>query len=236
MLDRYVNGVKTNGLRFVGNVTELRLTTTDELREKYSSSEASSPLLKRVVSRRTVEFTAVLDEFTMENLSLAMMGTAPSSAVQANTAVTDDDLGEVQQGRYYDLGNRNIASFVLEETGTSDAFTVGDDYTVDLVTGLLYIVPGGGIADGTEVQATYTRATETTITTIEGGAASTIEAYLHFESDNATGPNYRLKSERVSITPDGDLGFISDDFGNFTIRLAAQKTPNAPLYVLEQVS
>lgn len=236
MLDRYVNGVKTNGLRFVGNVTELRLTTTDEIREKFSSSEASSPLLKRVVSRRTVEFTAVMDEFTMENLSLAMMGTAPASAAQSVTAVTDMSIQAVQQGMYYDLGSRNIAAVVVTTDPAGTTYVLNTDYTVDLVTGLLYIVPGGGIADDEDILVDFTRATATTITTIEGGASSLVEAYLHFESDNATGPNYRVKAERVSITPDGDLGFISDDFGNFTIKMAVQKTATEPLYLLEQVS
>jgi len=236
MLDRYVNGVRTGGLRFVGNVTELRLATTDELREKYSSTENSSPLLKRVVARRTVELTAVCDEFTMENLSLALMGSVPATAVQTNTAVTDQSHEAVQQGQYYDLGSRNIAAVVVTSDPAGTTYVLNTDYTVDLVTGLLYIVPGGNIEDDDDILVDFTRATATNITTINGGAESLVEAYLHFESDNAAGPNYRLIATSVSITPDGDLGFISDDFGNFTLKMAVQKTPGAELYTLAQVS
>lgn len=235
-LDKFVNGARTGGERFVGNVSELTLTTTDELRERYSSSEAASPLLKRVVSRRTVEIVATMDEFTTQNLELMLMGES-SVATQSAAAVTDQALGGVQQGLYYDLGSRNIAAVVVTSDPSGTTYVVGDDYTVDLVKGILYIVPGGDIADDDDILVDFTRETVTNVTTVNGGKASLIEAYLRFESDNATGPNYRLKAWRVSITPDGELGFISDDFGTFNIRMAVQNDgvnhPTQPNYVLE---
>jgi len=238
MLDRYVNNAPSGSLRFVGNVTELRLSTTDEVREKFSAVEESAPLLKRVVSRRTIEVVGVFDEFEMENLALAMMGNV-AEATQSAVAVTDMAIANVQHGRYYDLGSRNIAALVVTTDPAGTTYTLGTDYTADLIRGLLYIVPGGTIPDGTgDLLVDFTRATVTTIQTIDGGNESLIEAFLHFESDNASGPNYRLRAWRVSINPDGELGFIGDDFGNFSLRMAVQSDgvnhPTTPNYVLER--
>ena len=232
-----IAGVPSTHYRFAGNVSELRLATTDEVREKFSSVESAAPLLKRVVARRTMELIAVMDEYTMENLSLAMMG-ALSSAAQSVTAVTNQAVNDVLQGRYYDLGSRNIAAVVVNTAPGGTLHVVDVDYTVDLVRGILYIIPGGGIADNTDLEVDFTRATATTIETVDGGGTSVIEAKVLFESDNANGPNYKLQAWRVSITPEGELGFIGDDFGNFSLRMAIQNDgvnhPTNPNYVLQR--
>lgn len=237
LLDRYVSGAPSTHLRFVGNVSELRLSTSDEIREKFSSVEAAAPLLKRVVARRTMEIIGVFDEFNMENLALAMMGTL-SEATQSAVAVANMEFDDVLQGRYYDLGSRNIAAVVVNTAPGGTLHVVTTDYTVDLARGILYIVPGGGIADGTDIEVDFTRATATQIETVDGGGASLIEAKLHFESDNANGPNYKLEAWRVSITPEGELGFISDDFGSFSLRMAIQNDgvnhPTNPNYRLQK--
>lgn len=68
---------------FLGNCTVLEITTTDELKEMYSSTEASSPLLKSVLIRRTMEIALTLTEFTDLNVLLALMGTEVETGIIA---------------------------------------------------------------------------------------------------------------------------------------------------------
>lgn len=237
LLDRFdANGAST-GLRFVGNVSDLRLSTSDELREKFSSVSAGSPLLKRTIARRTIEFVAVCDEFTLENLALALM--AEQVSVNQASAVTQVvAINDVLQGYWYDVGHKNLTTPVFRHVSDTPIYVVNTDYIVDATNGFVYIVPGGGIADGTDIEFAGGWSA-TTITRLRGGLSSTISARMVFQSDNASGPNYRIEAWKVSITPDGETGFISDDFGNFTIRMAVEADavnhPTEPNYILDQV-
>lgn len=235
LIDRFdANGAST-GLRFVGNVSDLRLSTTDELREKYSSVSAGSPLLKRTIARRTIEFIAVCDEFTVENLAIVTMAEQVANN-QASATTQVVPINDVLQGRWYDVGRKNLTTPVFRHSSDTPIYVANTDYIVDAANGFVYIVPGGGIADGTDIEFSGGWGV-TTITRLRGGKASTVNGRMVFQSDNASGPNYRLEAWRVSITPDGETGLISDDFGNFTIRIAVESDgvnhPNEPNYVLD---
>lgn len=237
LLDRFdANGAST-GLRFIGNVSDLRLSTSDELREKYSSVSRGSPLLKRTIARRTIEFVAVCDEFALDNLALIAMA-EKVTANQTIGAAQQVAMNDVLQGRWYDVGRRNLTTPVIRGVADTPVYTAGTDYLLDAENGLVYIIPGGGIADGTDIEF-FGGWAATTITRLRGGKESTIRARMLFQSDNASGPNYRVEAWRVSITPDGEMGFISDDFGNFTLRLAVEADtaghPNEPNYVIDKV-
>jgi hypothetical protein len=238
MLDRLTSaGVKT-GLRFVGNVQSLALTTTDETIEKFSSVERGAPLLKRVTNKRTIEIVAGLDEFDVDNLALGMMGSVPSSAAQSALTAQTTTLVDVQLGRWYSIASKyNLSNVVVKVAAATKA--LGTDYKLDVENGLIYVVPTGTIVALDDLAITYDQAAKT-IKQISGGSEAAINAYLMFQSDNASGPNYRLEAWSVSITPDGDLGFISDDFGTFNLRMAVQNdaanNPNFANYKLETVT
>src|SRR5690606_38351652 len=88
-----------------------------------------------------------------------------------------ENLADVQQGLHYQLGvsanrpagakgivgsedSNSTGAVVVYEAGDSNsaagAFIEGTDYTVDAQLGRVYIVPGGGIADGTDLTVEYT--------------------------------------------------------------------------------
>jgi hypothetical protein len=48
--------------------------------------------------------------------------------------------------------------------------------------------------------------------TIAAFTVPSIEGLFEFESDNPTGPNYIMSAWEVSIGPDGETGFISDNW------------------------
>ncbi len=245
--DRFTDlGVKT-GERFLGNCTRLEATTTDDLREKYSSATEDSPLMKSVNVRRTMELALTLDEFDPENVALALMGEAGYLAAQTGAAVTAEAHADVIQGRWYKLAYRGktgtpITALSVKGAGGTPTYTITTDYLVDLVGGRVYIVEGGTITSGSDIQVAYTypTTTATDIPKVVAGTKNTVEGMLRFIGDPAAGPVYECEIWHVSLTPDGPIGLISDDFAEFPLKgkilSDAVAHPTEPLWRLLKLS
>lgn len=229
--DRFSSGAST-GERFLGNVTALSLTTSDEVIDKYSSVEASSPLLKSVKIRRTVEVTLTMDEFKMENIALALSGTV-AVGTQAAAAAQTISFANVKKGRAYSIGKFNVSNVVVEVAAV--AKVLGTDYELDTTWGLIYIIPGGSIADNATVDVDYDCASITAYNTLKGGDAD-IEGKLRYVSDNSAGSNDMLVIPKMQIVPEGETGFISDEFGNMTIKGKILSVAGQDLYNLYRLT
>lgn len=248
--DRFTTAGAKTGERFVGNCTRLEVTTTDELREKYSSATNDSPLMKSVNVRRTIEFALTLDEFDIENVALALMGDDGDFLQAAGGPITDESVTVVKTGRYYQLGGpaapagdkRAVTSVVVTDDPMTTTYTLGTDYDEDLVRGRIYIIPGGGISDGDGLLVDYSYSAKVAgdIPQINAGAGTTIEGYLRFVGDPAAGPVYEAQIWKISISPDGAVGLISDDFGEFPLKGKvlddSVNHPSEPLYRLLKLS
>lgn len=215
--DRFAAGTTTRqGELHLGNCTSLELTTTDEVKELYSSMASTSPLLKSVPTKRTMELKLTGNEYSLENLALVLMGntgtlTQTTGSVTAETITTSS-----KQGRWYPTAKRSISSLIVKVAAATK--TLGTDYDQDLVTGRVKILPGGTITDGSTVTVDYSYAT-LNLNTVIGGNASTVEGYLRFIGDPAAGPKYEVEVWRVSVAPDGPVQFIQDDFGNWSLTM-----------------
>lgn len=244
--DRFDANGNATGERFLGNCTRLESSTTDELREKYSSATQDSPLMKSVNVRRTQELAITLDEFDPENVALALMGEAGYLAAQTGGAIVDESVtGKL--GKYVKLANRGtIASPLSGVVVTTDpagtTYTVNDDYIVDAVTGRLYCVPGGAISDDEALLIDYTAPAiaATDIQKIIAGNKNTIEGFMRFIGDPAAGPIFEAEIWKVSINPDGAIGLISDEFAEFPLKGKilddSANHPTEPLWRLLKLS
>jgi hypothetical protein len=216
-VDKYVSGVKTGEL-FLGNCTSFAISTKDDMKEKYTSTKATSTLLKRIPVHRTVEMKIEGDEFSIENMEFMLMGTS-GTLTQTGASVTGETLSSsVALGRYYPTLYRNISA-VTVKAGVSGAtaMTNNTDYIID-ADGRIYTVPGGAIVAGDILKADYTYATISGYSKLAGGYQSYIEAFIRFKGKPTNGPQYEVTAWKVNLTPNGDLGFISDDFGKWQLQ------------------
>ncbi len=212
--DRFVAGTMTKqGEAHLGNVTKLEITTTDEVKEKYSSMVSTSALLKSVNVKRTVEVKLTADEFSLANMALALMGSESTLSQAASTATTETLTTAAKLGRWYPLAKRNVSSVVI--TGKVE----NTDFRVDSETGRIYIIPGGSITEGSTVTVASFSYGTVDYKTIVGANANVIEGYLRFIGDPATGPEFELEVWRVQAQPDGAFGLITEDYGNFSLTL-----------------
>jgi hypothetical protein len=217
--DRFDASGNPTGERFLGNTPRFEIETSDDTVEKFSSATADAPRMKEAHIRRGVNVNMDVDEFDVENVALALAGSAGELAVTADSVV-DEVVSVVETGRFYPLAQREVSNVVVQDDTDTTTYVAGTDYDVDAVTGRLYIIPGGGISAGDDLHVDYDYAT-ISLPKVSGGSATNIEGRLRFIGDPTTGPKYEAEFWRVTIRPDGVMGLIGDDFAStpLTVRV-----------------
>lgn len=227
------NGVK-NPWRHVGNVTTLELSTANTRIQKFSSMTRGRPLLKSALQRRVVTVRIVMDYFMPENLALHMQGKLDITS-QAATPVT----GEVIVANVpatptatlgYQLGGASFRGAALGPLNGlvvklgATTLTEGTDYEVDDNGEMVTILPGStAVTNGTnDLTIDYTPTAYTRVVRVRGGSEGDIEVAGLFKPDPSVGPRWEVEWWRGSVSPDGALGFISEEFGNLTLSVELQ--------------
>ena len=233
-----VNGIYVRtGEIDLGNCTAFEITPKADVKEKYESMDANSSLYQRAVIRQTHSIKITGDEFALFNVANVLMGntgqlTATGSTVSAEALTTAPILGA-----YYPTKHRNISSVTLHDGASTKV--LGTDYTVDAVSGRIYIVPTGSILPTDTLTVDYTYSSYT-LNYVEGGNQPSVDMYIRFKGAPVKGPTFEGEFWHVQFTPSGNLGFIVDDFGNWTIEgmclLDNNLSPDGSLYRLLQTA
>lgn len=205
------------GMQDLGNVTSFETENKVEIKEKYESMDPASSLYARGVTRQTVTLKITGDEFTLDNLARALLGTivqvTGTGATVTAEAFTAGSPNGIIQGRYYPLAHRNITTLTDIKTGSTSG-VLGTDYSIDLLRGIVYVIPGSTLfTAGVQLTADYIYGTYT-YNAVNVAQVGTVDAYVRFEGNPIKGPTYEAEYWHVSFTPSGQLGFIADDFGN----------------------
>jgi len=234
-VDRYTAaGAPSGNERFLGNCTEFSITPSVEEIEKKSSTDSARRLLRSDVTGTSLEVSITLDEFTTDNVALALFGEV-GTYTQTGAAVTNEAHASVKQGSYVRLAFRGISAVNVTGPSGSPTYVLNTDYEIDAVEGRIYIVPGGGIADAANIEVDYTYETQSK-STVKGGAISSIRALIRFVSNNPNSPESSAFIWRASIKGSGAVGFLSDNYASFQVtgKLEADSVnhPNDPYYLL----
>jgi len=249
----YVDRLDANrartGERLVGVCDSFTIQTSDEVRDKYDTTKATTPLLKSVNVRRTPEISILLSEWNPENLELALMGTRQNFAQTGATKLNYiPPAARVKKGYWFPLEDpagterRTVSAVVVTGTGGMPTYVATTDYVVDTVAGRIYVVPAGAITDGLalEVDFTYATISGTTLPYVRAGVSNFIEAYVRVIGKPATGPTQEVQVWIASLSPDGELPLFGDDYGEFRIRGRVISDdvnhPNDPNYIVLEVA
>ena len=202
----------------MGNVEQLSINTADTKLTKNSSRTSKVTIYKQTTSQRVVTVTIVGDEFDTDVLAAVFMGSVVDVDATAGATVTAEALGTPGDlDVILQLAHPLVSAVVLKHTSTT--YDEGTDYeVVDAKRGLVKILSTGTITGTDPLTADYTWAAAGAYRKIIGGSETVREAKLFFAADNADGPNRDLVAFRASLAPDGDQGFISDDFGTWTLK------------------
>jgi len=206
------------GRRYIGQTPGFTISGSTERATKYSSDGPTAELIRDITTQVDRSASITADDISDENLALFLMGSVQQISQTSGSAT--DERHTVDQGLWYQLGAsatdftgaRSVSnvSVTIDPDGAATSATAGDDYTVDLETGLLYVVPGGGISDGTEIGVDYDEASATW-PQIETDNLGPKEGLLHFEGDNNEGENRDVVIPKCTLTPNGDMAWKSRD-------------------------
>jgi len=219
--DRFDANGNPTGEQDLGNCTAVESDIQDEKREKFSSQVSTTVKLKSVTVQRTVTINITADEYSLENVALKVMGTK-GELTQSQGVVTGETLTtDVTQGRWYPTEFRRIAN--VQVAGSVE----GTDFDVDSVSGRVYVIPGGNIAENSSLVVEYDH-DDAALDQVIGGNANTIEGSLRFIGDPAAGPALEVIIHRCSVTPNGALGLITDDYGNMQFAMEVLEHADHP--------
>lgn len=219
--DRFdVNGIST-GLKHMGNIETLEITTTDDKVQKYSSMTQGAPLYKEVNRRRNATLNITGDEFHPENMALVTMGELSTLIQPATAIVAEPVYPGTFKGAYFQTKFLGPLSAVAVKFGATTG-VLGVDYAIiNNNIGILRILPGTALTGAVTIDYTPTAVVlADNVMVVHGGSAGTIQGALKFIGDPSTGPEMIVDVWRVNISPNGAVGLISDDFATLGLTAA----------------
>jgi len=204
------NGNLGAGERYLAETTNLRIPVNTERLEVFSADEVVETKLVDKITRITRDFGLSFRDITLENLAMFFMGDTVT-VTQSSGSITGEPH-TVSQGLYYQLGRdianpngvRGIGNVVVKDQAGAVTYVEDTDYTIDLVTGRLFIIVGGAIADGDQIQVDYDTDANTRTRLITNQLGAQTGAMTIIE-DNIHGKNRTWWIPLVTVTPDGDL-------------------------------
>ena len=216
---------------YLGDTPGFTLAVASEIVEDWSSDSKIAERHAVAATRLTRSSSVTVKNISMLNLGLFLVGDDASLSQTATPVVGETHT--VQQGRYYQLGRsasnpggvRNVSSVAVKGSGGTPTHVLDTDYSIDLAAGLIYIIPGGGIADDDVIEVDYTPAAETRnrVTTSDSGVKY---GAIHFIADNTNGENRDLYIPRGILRPDGELAMKSrDTFMEMAFTMDIMKRP-----------
>ena len=213
-------------VRSPGNVAELKLSLKTDVLEHYESQSGQRALDHRMVKQKSATVNLTIEEFTKENLALALYG---NFVVGTTGTVTDEPLGGVSPtvGDRYFLAHPKVSSLVVvDSAGTPATLTAGTHYTADTDFGAIQFLDTAGFTASFKASYAFGVATEIGIFT-----QALPERYLRLEGLNTAQGNARVLVElyRVAFDPLKEISFISDEYNKFELEGSLLADSSKPL-------
>src|SRR5258708_3984657 len=218
-----VTGLPT-GLRHLGNCTKFDLDVKDDLAELYQSLNKNVTLVATAVKKRVPKISITGTDFSSDHMAIVAMSAGKTTLAVAAATITAEVLVTVTQapnakGRYFRLANLNVDPTTTPPVLTQNAITLvgGTDYVLaDPVAGLIYFPLTSTIVGGFQITCTY----KTLVGNFDQVAGVTVprqQGRLSFIPDPVDGQKIGCDIWRVNLNPNGNIGLIADDYGNWTL-------------------
>lgn len=220
-----VNGVPGQ-FRWLGNVPDFK-PSFDTSKIEHKESYSGQRLLDKVITTENKsKVTAELEDWSKENLALAVRGSV--NAVNAGTVTTgapETSPAGLVAGSIWALKHQKVSAVVIKDSAATPVTVDTDDYVVDPDFGTVTIVDVTGYTLPFTASYSY-------------GAVDNIafftqpiqEVALRFEGVNTADGNKKVLAEiyRVALDPTKDLGLITNDLGKFNLEGNALVDPTKP--------
>jgi hypothetical protein len=242
-LNLYAAGV-FEGRRFIGNCPSFNLSVESEIFEHVSSTSGIQTTDLKVTKSTKFSGQIVCDDMQPENMALFLVG-SQATLSQVATPVTNEAI-VVNKGFHFQLGLtvsnkvgiRDVSSVVVTNVAGSTTYVLNTDYKLDADSGMIYIISGGAITNGQTIHVDYTP-TAGSRPYIQSGDSGSLQGEIFFVSDNANGDNRDVRIPLATISPSGELPFITaDDIGAITFDIGPSTLDSATkqIYIVDRRS
>lgn len=211
--ERNTNGEPIN-VRSPGNVADLSLSLKTDVIEHYESQTGQRAVDLRLVKQKSATVALTIEEFTKENLSLALYG---NHVTDVGGSVTNEPVGgaaPVIGDRYFLAHPKVSALTVVDSAGTPATLTAGTHYTADEDFGAIQFLDVTGLTAPLKASYTFGAVTEIGIFT-----QPLPERFLRLEGVNTAAGNAKVLIElyRVAFDPLKKFDIISNDLNKFEL-------------------
>lgn len=239
------------GWRDLGNSSEFTLTTTSETLDHRSSRTGLSVLDKQITLSRDSTFSFLLEEFNDQNIALLMSGdyagfVNPTVAGFAeHTAYSNVELGKWYDivdddgNRAYDVAAANLTVKAGVSSTPSTPLVLDTDYRLDAKMGRIFLLSTAvDVANSDYISLTLTANAyaAATVNEVRFMTRASVEGALKFIEENPVDNSSNNRREwvfpKVTLTADGDMSMIGDDWATLPFSGAVQSnelaSPNSP--------
>lgn len=224
LLDRFdpTTGLPT-GFQHLGNCTKFELDLKDDIAELYQSLNKNVTLIATAVKKRQPKISITGTDFSSVHIAIAQMSAGKTAVATTATTITAELLITAAQaptaiGRFFRFANKNLDNVGTPPVFTSNSVTLSnttDIIVVDPVQGIAYVPAGSTIATH-DVTVTY----HTLVGSQDHVAGATIpfvQGHILFVPDPVDGQKIGCDIWRCNLNPNGQLGLIADDYGNWSL-------------------
>jgi hypothetical protein len=214
--------------RSPGNVAELKLSLKTDVLEHFESQTGQRALDHRMIKQKSATVMLTIEEFTKENLALALYG---NYALSSGATVSDEPLVHQATGspavlpvvgdRYF-LAHPKVSALTLRDSSaTPITLQAGTDYTSDVDFGAIQFLrldngatPAVPFVPPIRASYGFGEVTEVGIFT-----QPLPERFLRLEGINTAQNNAKVLVElyRVAFDPLKEINFISDEYNKFEL-------------------
>lgn len=229
----------SDGFRDVGNATEFNITLTVEDVRHQSSRTQLKFTDKRCTISQEIGISFILDEINFQNLSDFLSGSTEvfnnehdvtwvaheNSIVASSLKIGNwyqlyDEGAALSHGdnRIYDLGATGVVYSFEEDPAGTPAVLAADDFEIDEEMGLVRFLSGGttALVDGAVIGWAITTGATTPqdLDQVNALQRADVVGALLFVQNNACDQGNKVEYlfHKVSLSSDGDLALIGDEF------------------------
>lgn len=201
-------------LRSPGNVAELKLSLKTEVLEHFESQSGQRSLDHRMIKSKTATVSLTIEEFTKENLALALYG---NHLTRSSGNVSDEPIGGLVPmiGDRYCLAHPKLSNLVVNDSASfPETLNPGTHYTADLDFGAIQFLNISSLTPPFTASYAYGDVAEIGIFT-----QPLPERFLRLEGLNTAQGNARVLVElyRVAFDPLKELALISNEYNKFEL-------------------
>jgi hypothetical protein len=236
LFDRFDANGNPQGFIDLGNAPDFSISISKDMLEHFSSRSGLRVKDLSVVRELSASFVFTLEEFSLQNLLLALMG---ESADESQTAgsVTDEAV-TARHDKWVDLAKRKVSNVVVTAQAGSPTYTENTDYVVDYDEGMIKVLSTGSIGDGDALLVDYSYA-DLTQAEVRSLKEASVDGKLKFIGDPAQGPALVIEVWKCKLSPSGDIGLIGDDLANFQLTAEVEKDetghPDSPYFSVHYI-